>query len=148
MGTVRPAVTAATGVYPSPALDLTSESPLSPPGYVFYDDSFDPAGALQIWPKFLVNIPAGILEELLKRGLGYYEILSTVRITSADNSMPFFFGYHPLTPTDYTAFDGINLDIGAYDFIEGNLNLKDKNKLYPYYEENEELKKKKQPVSL
>jgi hypothetical protein len=156
-GLVRPATTAITGVYPSPAID-TSVLPL---GYVLYNDSdlnsciaalFAPAavngGLKQIYPAFPLSVPSGILEELLRRGLGYYEILSLIRITSADGSTPFFYGYHPLTPTDYTAFDGINLDIGAYDFIEGNLNLKDKNKLYPYYEENEELKKKNQPAVL
>jgi len=156
-GLVRPATTAITGVYPSPAID-TSVLPL---GYVLYNDSdlnsciaalFAPAavngGLKQIYPAYPFSVPSGILEELLRRGLGYYEILSLIRITSSDNSTPFFYGYHPLTPTDYSAFDGINLDIGAYDFIEGNLNLKDKNKLYPYYEENEELKKKNQPVVL
>ncbi|MFA5338026.1 MAG: hypothetical protein WC330_06815, partial [Candidatus Omnitrophota bacterium] len=160
-GIVRPATTAITGVYPSPALDLAS----IPTGYVLYDDTDAAsvmgtgttaftapaaanAGLQQIWPAYPFSVPSGILEELLRRGLGYYEILSLIRITSSDNSTPFFFGYHPLTPTDYSAFDGINLDIGAYDFIEGNLNLKDKNKLYPYYEENEELKKKNQPVVL
>jgi hypothetical protein len=100
------------------------------------------AGLLQIWPAFpLIRVPVGILEELLRRGLGYYEILSTIRITSADSATPFFYGYHPLTPTDLTAFDGITLDVGAYDFIDGNLNLRDQNKLFPYYENNEELKK-------
>jgi len=47
--------------------------------------------------------------------------------------------YHPLTAADSTAFDEIALDIGAYEFIENNLNLK-KN-LAPYFgwqEEEEE----------
>jgi len=38
--------------------------------------------------------------------------------------------YHPLTPIDKTAFNGIQLDEGAYDFIENSLQL---NKLPPSY---------------
>jgi hypothetical protein len=160
-GIVRPGVTAITGVYPAPALDLTS----TPTGYVLYDDTDSAtvmglgtvaftapaaanAGLLQVWPAYPSKVPSGILEELLKRGLGYYEILSLIRITSGDNATPFFFGYHPLTPMDSSAFDGINLDAGAYDFIEDNLNLKDKNKLYPYYQQNEGLKKINPPAAL
>ncbi|MFA5119220.1 MAG: filamentous hemagglutinin N-terminal domain-containing protein [Candidatus Omnitrophota bacterium] len=54
-----------------------------------------------------------------------YEILSLFRFVSNEPATPFsFFSYHPLTPADYAAFDGINLDVGAYDFIEDNIRLK------------------------
>ncbi|MFA5271906.1 MAG: hypothetical protein WC412_06180, partial [Candidatus Omnitrophota bacterium] len=157
-GIVRPGVVADTGVYPSPDIDFTSyPSPLNPPGYVFYNDTdiygaaligeaASNLGALQIWPPFRFDNPVGlILAQSLIRGPGYYEIINPARISSLDNfrpePVPYFYGYHPLTPMDYTAFDNINLDIGAYDFINDNLNLKDTNKLYPFYEED--LKKKK-----
>jgi hypothetical protein len=61
----------------------------------------------------------------------YFEILNPTRTFTPS---PYFYGYHPLTPIDSSAFDGIVLDAAAYDFIENNLNLKDVNKLYPYYE--------------
>jgi filamentous hemagglutinin family protein len=54
-----------------------------------------------------------------------YETLSLFRYVSNEPATPFnFFSYHPLTPADYAAFDGINLDVGAYDFIEDNIKLK------------------------
>ncbi len=54
-----------------------------------------------------------------------YETLSLFRYVSNEPATPFsFFSYHPLTPADYAAFDGINLDAGAYDFIENNIKLK------------------------
>ncbi len=72
---------------------------------------------------------AGALNPTLRN---YYEILHNYRVVSFEPATPnTFFGYHPLTPTDMSAFDGITLDSGAYDFIADSIKLK-KN-LAPYF---------------
>ncbi|MFH0876881.1 MAG: MBG domain-containing protein [Candidatus Omnitrophota bacterium] len=43
-------------------------------------------------------------------------------ISSTDWTGPVYF-YHPLTPTDTVAFDALALDVNAYRFIEGNINI-------------------------
>jgi hypothetical protein len=69
---------------------------------------------------------------LAKNLRAYYEILSVHRFVSNEPATPStFFGYHPLTPTNMSAFDDMNLDIGAYDFISDN--IKPKKPLSPYY---------------
>jgi hypothetical protein len=52
-----------------------------------------------------------------------------------------FFAYHPLTPTNSSAFDEISLDIEAYEFIAGRINLR--RALAPYFGEEEEEEKDK-----
>jgi len=34
------------------------------------------------------------------------------------------YAYHPLTPADYSAFDDIKLDVGAYEFIDDKIKMK------------------------
>jgi hypothetical protein len=58
-----------------------------------------------------------------------YETLSPYQL-SYNSYEPLVFFYHPLTPIDGSAFDGIALDEGAYDFIQNSLELK---KLPPAY---------------
>ena len=52
-------------------------------------------------------------------------------VTVVDPRVPFFYFYHPLTPVDQTAFNDINLDVGAYEFIENSIDLK--KRLPAYY---------------
>jgi len=55
----------------------------------------------------------------------YYEILSPSQFRSFEPQTKIgLYAYHPLTETDESAFDNIALDVGAYEFIDGNLNLK------------------------
>ena len=56
--------------------------------------------------------------------------------------LPYFYFYHPLTPTDLAAFDAINLDPGAYEFIENSLNLR--GDISPYFGMVEDELKKRQ----
>lgn len=64
----------------------------------------------------------------------YYEILNVHRVSYVDPATPTtFFAYHPLTPTDTSAFDQIALDVGAYDFISDSIKLK--KSLSPYFGE-------------
>jgi hypothetical protein len=59
-----------------------------------------------------------------------YETLSPYQLSSNSHE-PLVYFYHPLTPVDQSAFNGIELDEGAYDFIQNSLELK---KLpAPYY---------------
>lgn len=69
---------------------------------------------------------------LTKNIRAYYEILSVHRFVSNEPATPTtFFGYRPLTPTNMAAFDDLDLDVGAYDFISDN--IKTKKPLSPYY---------------
>jgi len=52
-----------------------------------------------------------------------YETLHPYQLSS-NAYEPLIFFYHPLTPIDQSAFNGITLDEGAYDFIEHSLKLK------------------------
>ncbi|MFC1658855.1 hypothetical protein ACFL1D_05685, partial [Candidatus Omnitrophota bacterium] len=148
MGIVRPGVTAVTGVYPSPALYPTDPdiATLYPPGYVFYEDTdstccsplYGPeaaniGNALQIWPEPLFDIdPKYLANTIAKYFRAYYELLDGFRVVFVEPAKPTeFFSYHPLTPTDSSAFDEIALDVGAYDFIAGNIKLK--KALAPYF---------------
>ena len=113
-----------------------------PDGYVLYNDSdlnigmismYAPtavnSGVLaQVWPAFPNNSVnwLWLIEELSRgRENAIYEIMHYYReLTVINPRVPFFYFYHPLTPTDLSAFDGINLDVGAYDFIDNYLDLK------------------------
>ena len=62
----------------------------------------------------------------------YYEILSQFRYVSFEPVIPTtYVGYHPITPADMAAFDGITLDAGFYSFIDNNINLR--NSLNSYF---------------
>jgi len=98
----------------------------NPSGYVFFN-------AIELWPN--LPPPSGMTQFMLSqlntrtiRGTLYYEILNNFRLTSVDVATPLFYAYHPLTPLDTSSFDGINLDTGAYDFIDGILNIKEEEK--------------------
>jgi filamentous hemagglutinin family protein len=55
----------------------------------------------------------------------YYEILSPSKFLSFEPATKIgLYAYHPLTPTDYTAFDDITLDEDAYEFIDDNIRMK------------------------
>lgn len=66
----------------------------------------------------------------------YYELLDRYRVTAMQPIVPTeYYAYHPVGGTDLTAFDQIQLDEGAYEFIDGNLNTN--NPLAPYFGEEE-----------
>jgi len=61
----------------------------------------------------------------------YYEILDPSQFVSVEPATKIgLYAYHPLTPADSSAFDGIQLDAGAYEFIDGNISL---NRPAPYF---------------
>lgn len=133
-GKVTPGGVAVTGVSPAPGIDIAAGGP---PGYVFYDHIMGP-GFQQIWPELPPSMDLStILAEPLNKYLrAYYEILRAHRVVAAEPISPTtFYFYHPLTPTDYSAFDKIALDVGAYEFIDGNLSFKNTESLSPYYEQ-------------
>ncbi|MCX5708006.1 MAG: filamentous hemagglutinin N-terminal domain-containing protein [Candidatus Omnitrophica bacterium] len=129
------------GVAPSGALiaDLASKT-TSGEGeklFVTSDGVFDIAG------NFAKGIPAGpfhvvkVSTEALfsaanaKKFRAFYEILKNFRVNSLEPVTPTtLFGYHPLTPMDMSAFDGINVDSNSYDFISDKISMK--KSLAPY----------------
>jgi len=139
--------------------------PLNPPGFVYFNTK-------QIWsPKsnadyqrlaqlvvsrhkpFIAqyrhkfyNNPR-YQQEAAKVKEDYFESLSGYRFASFEPATPLFYAYHPLTPTDTSAFDDIRLDVGAYEFIENSLKLKDKNKFYQYYEDQKKKEKRKRKTA-
>jgi hypothetical protein len=75
-----------------------------------------------------------VLSNDLKKIRVYYEILNPHRFVSVEPATPTtYYAYHPLTPTDSSAFDKIKLDMNAYEFISKNINLK--KSLAPYFGE-------------
>ena len=70
----------------------------------------------------------------------YYELTENFRIASIEPATPTdYYAYHPISTTDESAFDKIELDAGAYEYIDGNLNLNDP--LAPYFGSDEEEEK-------
>ncbi len=157
-GLVRPGTTSINGDNPSPELDLS----IVPPGYIFYNDTDSaygkdcpgcsvplygpPAtnkGPLQIWPEIPFDL-SGIFGQLSIdpriRNI-YNPNFRTVFIDRQTPTGTYF--YHPLTPSDSTAFDGIALSAGAYDFIDGVLGLKGDNNFSPFYQDDNGKKKNK-----
>lgn len=79
-----------------------------------------------------LDMNSQIAAPLTKYLRAYYEILSGHRFVSVEPATPMtFFGYRPLTPTNMKAFEDVDLDIGAYDFISDN--IKPKKPLAPFY---------------
>ncbi|MFP4473043.1 MAG: filamentous hemagglutinin N-terminal domain-containing protein [Candidatus Omnitrophota bacterium] len=76
----------------------------------------------------------GFGEEYTDRTPAYYEILAPSQYLSFEPATSIgLYAYHPLTPVDQSAFDDIDLDIGAYEFIEDN--LKKRRDFAPYFGE-------------
>ncbi|HNW39622.1 MAG TPA: hypothetical protein PKI44_04275, partial [Candidatus Omnitrophota bacterium] len=156
-GLVRPGTTM-NGVNPSPALDLTGVTT----GYVFYNDSdtsygkdcpgctitLDGSsvrnrGLEQIYP----DIPSGFGNLINQLAIDprirniYHPSFRTVSIDRQTPTGTYF--YHPLVLSDSSAFDEIALNAGAYDFIDGNLDLKGDNTFSPFYQNDNGKKKNK-----
>jgi hypothetical protein len=102
-----------------PLLINTSTIPLAPNGYVYFNGTI-------IWPPSSFFNYLLLIEELSRgRENAIYEIMQHfIDVTNANPRVPFFYFYHPLTPTDLAAFDNIALDVNAYNFIDDNLDLK------------------------
>jgi filamentous hemagglutinin family protein len=71
----------------------------------------------------------------------YHPMFRTVIIDRQTPTGAYF--YHPLVLSDSSAFDGIALNAGAYDFIDGNLGLKGDNDFSPFYQNEDGNKKNK-----
>ena len=75
----------------------------------------------------------------------YYEVAMPVRVSSVNPAgVLTTYAYHPLTPTDAAAFEGIALDVNAYEFIANRINLT--RALAPYLVVNEDDTKKKKLI--
>jgi hypothetical protein len=128
-----------------PALDLY------PPGQVFWNGQL-------IWPplpsqlgnyQYLYTLYQGsttatrfllpVLESLIGYQINAFDFMS-----SAQFAGPVYF-YHPLTETDMSAFDTFILDVGAYEFIDGNINMLGHDNILSILEE---IKKKKKKLML
>jgi filamentous hemagglutinin family protein len=105
--------------------------------FVTSDGVFDIAGnfarGITAGPFHVVKVNTEALTSSAnsKNFRAFYEILKNFRVNSVEPATPTnFFGYHPLVQTDMSAFDGVNLDAGAYDFISDNIKMK--KSLNPY----------------
>jgi len=134
-------------VYPLlSGVDLTFENPLRVDIRVSQGsslpavrDGFTPKAALTL--QFSSTLPppppenddfSQFVDPLSPDLRAYYEILNVHRVSGVEPATPTnFFAYHPLTPTDSSAFDKIALDVSAYDFISDNIKLK--KSLAPYF---------------
>ena len=75
---------------------------------------------------------ASYWEQIEREFRVYYEILDPSQFLSFEPATKIgLYAYHPLTPTDYSAFDDIELDADAYEFIDGN--IKSKKQRAPYF---------------
>ncbi len=123
--------------------------PLNPPGFVYFNYK-------QIWPpksnsdyqlmsQAVVNAYNNFIlkyrqeffnnprfsQELIVSKTGYFaDLLKKYRLVSFDKATPIFYAYHPLTPTDFSAFDNIILDEEAYEFIEKRIKVR---RALPFY---------------
>jgi hypothetical protein len=104
-----------------------------PPGYVFFNTT-------EIWPH--LPLPNSIDYLTGRAILPIQEILAISRMSTVN--LPFnnntIYGYHPVTPFDVSAFEGYTMSEDMYEFIEGQLQLKEGN-FFSWFEE--EMKKKK-----
>jgi filamentous hemagglutinin family protein len=129
------------GVAPTGALtaDLASKTTSGEGEKLFVTSE----GVFDIAGNFAKGIPAGPFHVVkvntdalnsaanAKNFRAFYEILSNFRVNSVEPATPTnFFGYHPLTPMDMSAFDGINVDSNSYDFISDKISMK--KSLAPY----------------
>lgn len=138
-------------IYPAAAgTGLTAVNPLqvlikmATGGQPAVRDGFTPTSLLTLQfgapsetPDFSGDTAAAINQYLR----AYYEILNLHRVVGFEPAVPTtFYGYHPLTPTDSSAFDGISLDEGFYQFMDNNIRLN--NPLNSYFGEEDSRKKK------
>ncbi|MBF0485330.1 MAG: filamentous hemagglutinin N-terminal domain-containing protein [Candidatus Omnitrophica bacterium] len=104
-------------------LKMVYPSPLYPPGNIFFNTT-------KIWPpvssNFLSLMSAGLTSKFL---FPHAERLAGTQINVMDLpssaafklSSPVYF-YHPLSLVDNGSYDGMNLEEGAYDYIDGQIN--------------------------
>ena len=107
---------------------LYGTTPLAPSGFVYFNTTL-------IWPEIPMDYML-LVEELTRaRENAIYEVMKNfTQVTMVNPHIQYFYFYHPLTPIDQGAFDGISLNAGAYEFIENSLTLDLKNKnLSSYY---------------
>jgi len=73
------------------------------------------------------NVPSFIsfFDQIFDEISVYYELLSRSQFSATPVSQVGVYAYHPLTSVDLQAFDDINVDPDAYEFIENNISLKD-----------------------
>jgi filamentous hemagglutinin family protein len=120
--------------------DSSSHSAV-PEGFPEGDDAL--AGlTLQIGNELLPAVTdedgADILANNFMENLrAYYELLDQYRVTTMQPIVPTeYYAYHPIAAADSSAFDEIQLDAGAYEYIDGNLSPN--SPLAPFFGEEEE----------
>ncbi|MBN2120680.1 MAG: hypothetical protein JW734_06465, partial [Candidatus Omnitrophica bacterium] len=139
------------GVNILPSVIPALKNPFNPPGYVFFHNTdanccaslYGPAAndaVYQIWPPIPQSVEfASIIASSLKGLKGYYETLGNslfLNFEPVQGAPLGIYAYHPLNGVDFSAFDSINLDAGAYDFIENMIKLK--KILSPFFSKLEE----------
>ena len=171
IGVVRPGTISVNGDDPSPALypSIVIDAGAGlyyPPGYVFYNDSaehccppFDGSIPANIWAQIWPPLPQTALAStsapylvlrwlfpILEKMGGITGVqVNPVDMITSDLLARSTFYYHPLTETDMAAFDSVfSLGEGAYEFINGNINILGHDGLLPILEDAK--KKKKQTI--
>jgi len=71
--------------------------------------------------QFNYEIPD--LPQLLPHQINTFDLMSSSGFAGP------MYAYHPLTETDMSAFDGLNMEEGAYEFINGGINIRGHNGL-------------------
>lgn len=129
-GIVRPGTMAVTDVFPAPSIFG------APLGYVFYNDTDKNScigpldgsiakniGMLQIWPKPRLRrlFSDLFLYDSTSFALPYLEQFARFLFNLMDTRLVNF--YHPLVESGMSGFEGFILEEGAYQFIDGLLNI-------------------------
>jgi filamentous hemagglutinin family protein len=93
----------------------------------------EPPSFINVQEQLRYKFP--MLEQMLPGGLTTYRPTPFDLVSSSDLTGPTYF-YQPLTPTDISAFDSqYNIEEGAYDFMDGSINMKGHEGLLPILED-------------
>ena len=115
-------------VNPADATSFPPDLDFDPQGYVLFND-------VEIWPDLVQPVQSAISPEVLAQLL---VLLGTRFDWPAQSMLGFFrvypmdisgaasvYYYHPLVSSDYSAFEGFQLTEDMYEFIEGQLEIKE-----------------------
>jgi hypothetical protein len=114
-------------IVPAPSLTtMEYPTPLYPPGKIWFTSPKD--GTTLIWPPSQGVFSTRSMTDGFRFLFPHAERLAQGSVNVMDPASsaafrtgPVFF-YHPLSEVDNGAYDGFNLEEGAYEFIDGQLN--------------------------